>query len=180
MTQQPTEDKSDKTAIIVIVIAVCCMFAFGSLVIIGILAAIALPNFIGAQEKAKEASVRANMRTAQIATEMYGVDHEGVYPEKLDNVYQSYFPGGDSQSKPGNAPVNPFTGNPEWPTVGNTIKTVQLAREDSSGQLEPGQVEYTPIFDAAHKPTAYAIRGGGKNGLLIRGANGKALVLSNQ
>jgi prepilin-type N-terminal cleavage/methylation domain-containing protein len=38
-------------------------------IIIGILAAIALPNFIGAQNKAREASVKSNMRTTQIAAE---------------------------------------------------------------------------------------------------------------
>ncbi|MGC5341034.1 type II secretion system protein, partial [Escherichia coli] len=48
-------------------------------IIIGILAAIALPNFIGAQDKAREASVKANMRTCQIAAETYATDNSGQY-----------------------------------------------------------------------------------------------------
>lgn len=50
------------------------------IVIIGILVAIALPNFIGAQDRAKVSSVKANMHTFQTALETYAVDWGGVYP----------------------------------------------------------------------------------------------------
>jgi prepilin-type N-terminal cleavage/methylation domain-containing protein len=49
------------------------------IVIIGILVAIALPNFIGAQDRAKISSVKANMHTFQTITETYAVDWGGVY-----------------------------------------------------------------------------------------------------
>ena len=63
-------------------------------IIIGILAAIALPNFIGAQNKAREASVKGNMRTAQIAAESYATDAGGTYPETPnDATYQTDLPG---------------------------------------------------------------------------------------
>ena len=42
-------------------------------VIIGILAAIAIPNFIAMQDRAKEGSTKANMHTTQLASEDYGV-----------------------------------------------------------------------------------------------------------
>ena len=42
-------------------------------VIIGILAAIAIPNFIAMQNRAKEGSTKANMHTFQLAAEDYGV-----------------------------------------------------------------------------------------------------------
>lgn len=48
--------------------------------IIGILAAIALPNYIKAKDKAKEAEVKANLHTIQIALERYATDHSGAYP----------------------------------------------------------------------------------------------------
>lgn len=48
--------------------------------IIGILAAIALPNYIKAKDKAKEAEVKANCHTIQIALERYATDHSGAYP----------------------------------------------------------------------------------------------------
>src|ERR1700734_3441863 len=81
-------------------------------IIIGILAAIALPNFIGAQDKAREASVKANMRTSQIAAESFATDNGGTYPAAAtDTGYLSYFPGGasDGQTAAASGPVNPFT-----------------------------------------------------------------------
>lgn len=50
------------------------------IVIIGILAALALPNFVKAREKAKEAEVKSNLRSVQIALERYAVDSGGIYP----------------------------------------------------------------------------------------------------
>ena len=54
--------------------------------IIGILAAIALPNYIKAKNKAKEAEVKANCHTIQIGLERYMVDN---------NESPHYTPGGD-------------------------------------------------------------------------------------
>jgi type IV pilus assembly protein PilA len=48
-------------------------------VIIGILAAIAIPNFIAMQDSAKEGSTKANMHTFQLAAEDYGVQNDGSY-----------------------------------------------------------------------------------------------------
>ena len=48
-------------------------------VIIGILAAIAIPNFIAMQSRAKEGSTKSNMHTFQLAAEDYGVQNDGQY-----------------------------------------------------------------------------------------------------
>ncbi|MDD3642493.1 MAG: prepilin-type N-terminal cleavage/methylation domain-containing protein [Candidatus Krumholzibacteria bacterium] len=48
-------------------------------VIIGILAAIAIPNFINMQARAKEASVKSNCHTVQLAAEDFAVQADGVY-----------------------------------------------------------------------------------------------------
>src|SRR6185295_4883333 len=48
-------------------------------VIIGILAAIAIPNFIAMQNRAKEGSTKANMHTFQLSAEDYGVQNDGTY-----------------------------------------------------------------------------------------------------
>ncbi|MBC7473941.1 MAG: hypothetical protein H7263_06585, partial [Candidatus Sericytochromatia bacterium] len=53
------------------------------IVIIGILVAIALPNFIAAQDRAKVASVKSNMHTLQTGAETYAVDNAGVYADSL-------------------------------------------------------------------------------------------------
>ncbi len=56
------------------------------IVIIGILVAIALPNFIGAQDRAKISSVKSNMHTFQTMIETYGVDWGGQYPNSYVSI----------------------------------------------------------------------------------------------
>ena len=54
------------------------------IVIIGILVAIALPNFIKVHEKAKEAEVKQNLHAVQLAVERYATDNAyGNYPNYL-------------------------------------------------------------------------------------------------
>jgi len=53
------------------------------IVIIGILVAIALPNFIKIKDKAKEAEVKQNLHSIQLAIERYAVDADGNYPYHL-------------------------------------------------------------------------------------------------
>lgn len=66
------------------------------IVIIGILAAIALPNFIKARNKAREAEVKSNIHAIQIALERYAVDSGGVYPpfmvgaERDSNIIKNF------------------------------------------------------------------------------------------
>ncbi len=152
-------------------------------IIIGILAAIALPNFIGAQDKAREASVKGNMRTCQIAAEVYATDNAGAYPQILDDI-KPYYPGGSSStgagSTPGNAPPNPFNVNLDpWPVIAASVTNVQTARTAAPGAtgLQAGQVEYNPIGTG----TSYAVRGAGKTGNALGGTTaGTTLVLSNQ
>ena len=55
-------------------------------VIIGILAAIAIPNFIAMQNRAKEGSTKANMHTFQLSAEDYGVQHDGTYAIAASDV----------------------------------------------------------------------------------------------
>ena len=55
-------------------------------VIIGILAAIAIPNFIAMQNRAKEGSTKANMHTFQLSAEDYGVQHDGTYAGAASDV----------------------------------------------------------------------------------------------
>lgn len=55
-------------------------------VIIGVLVAIGAANLIGAQIRAKEAATRTNMHQLQTAVEIYAVDHNGNYPERIENL----------------------------------------------------------------------------------------------
>lgn len=54
-------------------------------VIIGILAAIAIPNFIKIVDRAKCASVKANQHTLQITVESLSIDEMGNYPDGATN-----------------------------------------------------------------------------------------------
>ncbi len=73
-------------------------------VIIGILAAIAIPNFIAMQNRAKEGSTKANMHTFQLAAEDYGVQNDGVYAADAATV-APLLPAGGATFK------NPFDGD---------------------------------------------------------------------
>jgi type IV pilus assembly protein PilA len=55
-------------------------------VIIGILAAIAIPNFIAMQSRAKEGSTKSNMHTFQLSAEDYGVQNDGAYADQASTV----------------------------------------------------------------------------------------------
>jgi general secretion pathway protein G len=54
--------------------------------IIAILAAIAVPNFLEAQTRAKISAIKANMRTVATALEIYFVDHNHYVPEGDPNT----------------------------------------------------------------------------------------------
>lgn len=162
-------------------------------IIIGILAAIALPNFIGAQDKARESSVKANMRTTQIAAESFATDNGGNYPSSPTSTgFLNYFPGGDSQmngTKPGNWPVNPFS-NAAEPVAQGNVSDVQATRAAPPGQLSgSGSIFYNgfvPSGGFGTNPTTYAIQGSGKTGSALPGSGLNSsgqqttLVLSNQ
>ena len=49
------------------------------ILIIGILAAIAIPSFLNQTSKAKDASAKELARSAQTASETYATDHQGSY-----------------------------------------------------------------------------------------------------
>jgi prepilin-type N-terminal cleavage/methylation domain-containing protein len=76
-------------------------------VIIGILAAIAIPNFVSMQARAKEASSKSNAHTVQLGAEDFAVQNDGVYA--TDDT--SALPNGDVLPDLIPTLVNPFTGN---------------------------------------------------------------------
>jgi prepilin-type N-terminal cleavage/methylation domain-containing protein len=87
-------------------------------VIIGILAAIAIPNFINMQSRAKEASVKSNCHTVQLAAEDFSVQNNGVYAANCADA----LPNGTT-FVPGLLPhqtnlTNPFTKAVDVPTDG--------------------------------------------------------------
>ena len=55
-------------------------------VIIGILAAIAVPNYMKIVEQARMAELKANMHTTQLEVEFYCIDDERHYPASVDLI----------------------------------------------------------------------------------------------
>lgn len=151
-------------------------------VIIGILAAIALPNFIGAQKKAKAAAVKGNCRTVQIAAESYATDSGGAYALDATGALLNYLPGGSNTmtGAAGTAPVNPVTGAAGAISKGtlntSALITAQRAKAVGAGTAAAGSQDYIQA-DAGN---SYAISGSDPDGNYLAGVGGKCLVLSNQ
>jgi type IV pilus assembly protein PilA len=49
------------------------------MLILGLLAAIAIPSFFNQRDKARDADAKSAVRTAQTAMETYATDHQGTY-----------------------------------------------------------------------------------------------------
>jgi prepilin-type N-terminal cleavage/methylation domain-containing protein len=122
-------------------------------VIIGILAAIAIPNFISMQDRAKEASVKSNCHTTQLAAEDFSVQNDGVYAAAAGDVT----PGGDNLQAllpGGNLLTNPFTKVASEPVF--------------AAATTPGQTGYVGVdVDGDGTVDGYSINGWGKSNEII-------------
>ena len=151
-------------------------------VIIGILAAISLANFVAATKKAKNAAILANMRTIQITSENYSTDSGGAYSPAATGPFLNYLPGGSNSmtGAAGNLPVNPITGTVI--VVGDAALTTSAQIKalrpmaPSTGTAAPGSVAYSQ----ADAGLSYAVTGSDVDGLYVPGIGGGTLVLSNQ
>jgi len=116
-------------------------------VIIGILAAIAIPNFIAMQNRAKEGSTKSNMHTFQLACEDYGVQYDGIYADTGGQV-ASLLPNSGGNFK------NPFTNS-------TTNSYEDRANPTTACSATPGITSY-----ADSTGMTYNIRGYGKTAAL--------------
>ena len=120
-------------------------------VIIGILAAIAVPNFISMQDRAKEATVKSNCHTVQLAAEDYAVQQNGVYAANVA-AFSAGLPGAGATLK------NPFTNANTEPGDGAAAGA--------------GDIGYVPINQGG-VDVGYTITGFGKTALVITLASGQ-------
>jgi type IV pilus assembly protein PilA len=115
-------------------------------VIIGILAAIAIPNFINMQSRAKEASCKSNCHTTQLAAEDFSVQNDGVYSV---DVAGDTTPGGltlqDMLPNQGTLLPNPFTKGATEPVDGNgggtAGQTLYLGADSGTGSIDSYTIE---------------------------------------
>ncbi|UCF06758.1 MAG: prepilin-type N-terminal cleavage/methylation domain-containing protein [bacterium] len=123
------------------------------IVVIGIIAAAAIPNLISMQLRAKEATVKSNCHTVQLAAENFAVLNLGKYASDHDT---DVTPDGDTilDMLPGGQPLeNPFTKAKSEP-----ITAVQAANA--------GEIAYSPLLNNGI-PVGYTITGGGRNGIVV-------------
>ena len=102
-------------------------------VIIGILATIAIPNFIALQDRAKEGSTKANMHTFQLAAEDYGIQNSGTYGATAADIAALIPPAGITFINPFDKTAAAFTDAPSWTvplTTGSTIPGI-VAYQDT-------------------------------------------------
>ena len=120
-------------------------------VIIGILAAIGIPNFVQMQSRAKEGSVKSNMHTFHVAAEDYNVQNDGAYADVASDVAVLLPSAGANFT-------NPFDG-----TIGADKSWEDRATLAGSPAATPGLTSYA---DNAGAKTSFNIKGYGKTGVL--------------
>ena len=119
-------------------------------VIIGILASIAIPNFISMQDKAKEGATRANMHMFQVTAEDYSVLHDAHYADDASTV----------------AALMPATGiifqNPFDKSTGDGGAWEDRATQTTAPTALPGITSYADSLSVT-----YNVKGYGRTGTLV-------------
>jgi prepilin-type N-terminal cleavage/methylation domain-containing protein len=77
-------------------------------VIIGVLASIAVPNYMNMRSRALEASTKSNMHTLQLVVEDFAVRADGFYPGSLSTKLSQVIDGGEDQSITDGVTIPPF------------------------------------------------------------------------
>ncbi len=120
-------------------------------VVIGILAAFAIPNFLAMQRRALEATVKSNMHQIQVTLEDYSIQNDSFYPASA----AATLPDGRTLRDvcPGGAfPVNPYT---------KIESVVQFNANPTSGF--PGELAINPA-----QPGEYVLKGNDSKGDTLR------------
>jgi type IV pilus assembly protein PilA len=87
------------------------------ILIIGILAAIAIPSFLNQKSKASDASAKELAHSAQVAAETYATDNSGNYSGLTQAVLNQYEPTIQTASGNGNAYISSVTATQNTYTV---------------------------------------------------------------
>ena len=123
-------------------------------VAISILAAIAIPNFMAMRNRAKEANIRGDAHTLQLAAEDFAVLNNGVYSDAAGDLVP-LLPGAGLMA-------NVFTGAPSEPQFGAVAAA-------------PGEVAIQAVNQGGVN-VGYTITGMGENpadGLLVNLSSGQ-------
>jgi len=116
-------------------------------VIIGILVGIAVPNFTSMEDRAREAKVKGNMHSLQLAMEDFAVLNGDIFPTAGDKASVKALMIG------GVWPDNPFTGAPL------TDADIPFGSDPTTS----GQMGANPVGT-----TGYIVKGFGKSAILVQ------------
>ena len=119
-------------------------------VIIGLLASMAIPNFISMQDRAREAKVKSHAHALQLAAEDFAVRNDGIYSDAAADV-QPLLPGAALLT-------NAYTGANTEPQFG-------------AAGAAAGEIGIVAIVQGGI-PVGYTINGMGRGGEVIRFQNG--------
>jgi prepilin-type N-terminal cleavage/methylation domain-containing protein len=126
-------------------------------VVIGVLVAIAIPNYTRITIQSKDAGVKANSHTVQMAAEDFAIQNDGTYASDLSDLT----PTGETiiDVLPRNQRLaNPFT---------------QVLSEPVDGPAtNKGETGYEPVVDGTGTNVGYIITGQGSGGQVCRYTNG--------
>jgi len=118
------------------------------LVVVGILVAIVVPDYISRMDRVREASTKSNMHTLQLAAEDYAIESGGSYSATIDASHIA------NRLPPGYA--NPFShGN------GAGVSWEDRASMSAGPSATPGIASY-----ADSDTVVYNIKGAGKSSAL--------------
>jgi prepilin-type N-terminal cleavage/methylation domain-containing protein len=120
------------------------------LVVIGILAAIAIPNYVPMTDRAKESNVKENAHCVQLAAELYATQNDGIYAGADEgSIVADIVPllPGQQRLK------NPFSGNRTEPVVGPAAN--------------PGEIGYQVRVGAGGVNEGYIITGFGRGAMIM-------------
>lgn len=124
--------------------------------IIGLLAAIAIPNFVNFQDKAKASHVKQNCHMVQLVAEDYSVQNDGVYASSLNSATDGgltlvdLLPNGERLE-------NPWTGLKTEPVDGSAASV--------------GQTGYLSIRENG-VPVGYSVDGYGRTETVLTVSSG--------
>jgi prepilin-type N-terminal cleavage/methylation domain-containing protein len=121
------------------------------IIIIGILAAIAIPMFLNQRQKAKDAGVKEGVHAIQVGIQSYAVDHNDIYP-----AAGTVDPAPATGTSVNNTNIQPWPDDP-FAAAANT---------DMTPGATSGHYTYTPGTVTVANDT-YSLTGHGASGVVI-------------
>ena len=148
-SDQEQPKKSNRNLWIIIIVVLVGTGCILSTAVIGILAAILVPNFIKAKSQGQLAACESNMKNIATALEMYATDHEGNYPHSLDSLTEN---SGEYGALMKNIPICPACQKPYIYSAVNagksstfTLECGEMDVHKNTGQVGQGNFpKYTP------------------------------------